>query len=214
MSRRTDVLGYFVVASILGCTSGDTPPQRTRIMTLEAAGERLSEISNAPVRDYSTRDFGRDRNLEARSVVVPARRSRQILQRIRGELAPGIVAFVGTTRWLGDEQHPGGEEIVIADGSSQFDILRVAQSDAVNYGMVTEDLIRKLAEYDRAYGIDIFHAETDTIEFRLLKLPDDMPGFCKELYKFCPDIVDQGAGTVEALQNEIGKSQQVFLWWD
>jgi len=183
-------------------------------MTLEAAAIRLSEISGAGVREYSTRDFGRDRNPEARSVVVPKAKSRQVLQRIRSELDPNMVAFIGTTRWLGDEKHADGEEIVVAKANSQFDILRVAKSDAVNFGMVTEDLIKKLTEYDRTYGIDIFHAETDTIEFKFSKPPADMRGFCKDLYKFCPDIVDQGVGTVEALENEIRRSQEVLLWWD
>jgi hypothetical protein len=183
-------------------------------MTLEAAAKRLSEISGTPVRDYSTRDFGRDRNPEARSVVVPKAKSRQVLQRVRRELDPTIVAFIGSTQWLGDEQHPDGEEIVVANAKSQFDILRVAQSDACNYDMMTEDLIKKLTEYDRAYGIDIFHAETDTIEFKFSKLPADMPGFCNDLYEFCPDIVDQGCGTVEALEDEIRRTQEVFLWWD
>lgn len=183
-------------------------------MMLEAAAKRLSEISGAPLRDYSTRDFGRERNPEARSVVVPKTQSRQLLEQIRNELGPNTIAFVGTTRWLGDEQHPDGEEIVVARGGSQFDILRVAQSDAVNFDMETEDLIQKLAEYNHAYGIDIFHAETDTIEFRFLKLPGDMPAFCKDLYEFCPDIVDQGVGSVEAMEREIRKTQEVFLWWD
>src|SRR5260370_26196597 len=183
-------------------------------MTLEAAAKRLSEISGAPVRDYSTRDFGRDRNPDARAVVVPKAKSRQVLQRIRRELDPTIVAFIGSTQWLGDEEHPDGEEIVLASAKSQFDILRVAQSDACNYDMLTEDLIKKLTEYDEACGIDIFHAETDTIEFRFLKLPADMPGFCNDLYQFCPAIVDQGVGTVEALEDEIRRTQEVFLWRD
>jgi hypothetical protein len=183
-------------------------------MNLDAAAKRLSEISGSPIRNYSTRDFGRDRNPNARSVVVPKARARQVLQHVRGELGPKLVAFIGTTQWLGNEQHADGEEIVVANGNSQFEILRVAQSDAVNYDMLTEDLIKKLTEYDRNYGIDIFHAETDTIEFRFLKLPADLRAFCEDLYEFCPDIVDQGVGTVEALETEIRRSREVFLWWD
>lgn len=183
-------------------------------MNLDSAAKRLSEISGSPIRNYSTRDFDRERNPDARSVVVPKAKARQVLQHVRSELGPGLIAFVGTSRWLGDEKHADGEEIVLAKGDSQFDILRVAQSDAVNYGMVTDDLIKKLTEYDRNHGIDIFHAETDTIEFRFSKLPVDVPGFCKDLYKFCPDIVDQGVGTVEALESEIRRTKEVFLWWD
>jgi hypothetical protein len=183
-------------------------------MNLDAAAKRLSEISGSPIRDFSTRDFGRDRNPDARSVVVPKAKARQVLQHVRSELDPGLVAFIGTTRWLGDEKHADGEEIVVAKGDSQFEILRVAQSDAVNHGMVTDDLVKNLTVYHRNYGIDVFHAETDTIEFKFSKLPADLPGFCKDLYMFCPDIVDQGVGTVEALENEIRRTQEVFLWWD
>lgn len=214
MIREGRFLGFLALV-LLGCASREElQPQRARIVNLDAAAERLSEVSGAPIRNYSTRDFGRDRYPDARSVVVPNTKAREILQQVRSELGPGLVAFIGTTQWLGDEQHADGEEIVVARGNSQFDTLRVAKSDAVNYDMVTDDLIKKLTEYDRDYGIDIFHAETDTIEFRFSKLPADLPGFCKDLYEFCPDIVDQGVGTVEALESEIRKTQEVFLWWD
>jgi hypothetical protein len=183
-------------------------------MNLDAAAKRLSEISGSPIRNYSTRDFGRERNPDARSIVVPKAKARQVLQRLRSELGPRLIAFIGTSRWLGDENHADAEEIVVANGDSQFDILRVAQSDAINYGMTTDDLIKKLTSYDRNYSIDIFRAETDTIEFRFSKLPADLPGFCTDLYRFCPDIVDQGVGTVEALETEIRRTQEVFLWWD
>jgi hypothetical protein len=183
-------------------------------MTLDAAGARLSEIAGEPLRPHSTQDFGREPYAEARSVVVPKTRSREVLEEMRRELGPSLIAFIGTTRWLGDERHDEAEEIVVAKGDSQFDILRVAQSDAVNYGKETEDLIRKLTEYDRAYGIDIFHAETDTIEFRLTRLPDDLRRFSRDLYEFCPDIVDQGVETVEALEQEIRRTGEVYLWWD
>lgn len=103
---------------------------------------------------------------------------------------------------------------MVASGDSQFDILRIAQSDAVNYDMMTEDLVRKLQEYDSKYGIDIFHAETDTIEFRFRSVPKDLSTFCSDLYKFCPDIVDQGVGTVQELEQEVAKTGTVFLWWD
>ena len=80
--------------------------------------------------------------------------------------------------------------------------------------METEDLVRKLQEYDAKYGIDIFHAETDTIEFRFRSLPEDLAAFCADLYEFCPDIVDQGVGTVEKLEEEVARTGTVFLWWD
>ena len=203
------------MACVLGCgVRQGAPPKPTPATTLEAAGERLAKVTGATLRGYSTCEFGRKRNPDARSVVVPKVKSRELLERIRGELGPGIVAFIGTTRWLGDEKHKGRVEIAMANATSQLDILRIARSNAHNYDMVTEDLVKKLAEYDRAHGIDIFHAETDTIELRLTKLPGDMAAFCRDLYGFCPDIVDQGVGSLAALEREIRKTREVFLWWD
>jgi hypothetical protein len=80
--------------------------------------------------------------------------------------------------------------------------------------METEDLIKKLREYDEQFGVDIFHAETDTVEFAFIHMPEDVAAFCTDLYEFCPDIVDQGTGTVERLRQEIKEREQVFLWWD
>jgi hypothetical protein len=80
--------------------------------------------------------------------------------------------------------------------------------------MGTEDLIRKLRQWDDAYGIDIYMADTDTIQLRLKRLPPDLPAFAKEVYAFCPDIVDQGVGSVEALEQAIRESREVYLWWD
>ena len=182
-------------------------------MTLEDAAARLAALADAPVRNYSTYDFGRERDPHARSAIVPHDRAAQLVQKLREQLGPNLICFIGTTHWLGDEQHDG-DEVVVAVGQTQFDILRVARSDAVNHGMETEELIKKLQEYDDQFGIDIFHAETDTIEFALIRRPENLTVFCRDLYEFCPDIVDQGTGTLARLEQEIKNRQQVFLWWD
>lgn len=207
------LLAILAFLAISGCSWQSATSQHGTAMSLDAASTRLAELARRPLRPFATRDFGRDRNSEAKSVVVPNEEALPLVTIIRAELGPGLLAFVGCTRSLADPPDEGSE-VVVACGNSQFDILRVAQSDAVNYDMETEDLIRKLEEYDSKYGIDIFHAETDTIEFRFKTMPSDLAEVCNDLYEFCPDIVDQGVGTVEELQNEIAKSGSVFLWWD
>jgi hypothetical protein len=183
-------------------------------MTLDDAAHRLGQISGAPARDYSTFDFGRDRDSDAKSVIVRAEQAPQILTQFRQELSADLIAYIGTTRWLSDEAREGDNEIVVAHGTSQFDILRLARTNAVNHEMETEDLIKKLQEYDARHGIDIFHAEADTVEFTLTRMTEDLRAFCEDLYQFCPDIVDQGLGTVQSLEEEIRTCGQVYLWWD
>ena len=38
--------------------------------------------------------------------------------------------------------------------------------------------------------------------------------FAREVYAFCPDVVDQGTETVEALAAEMKQENTVYLWWD
>ena len=185
----------------------------SKAMNLDDATARLSALAGKPARAYATRDFGREHNAAARSVVVREGVAPGLVEKMRHEIGPGLLAFIGCTRSLADPPDTGNE-VVVAPGDNQFDILRVAQSDAVNYDLGTEDLVRRLQEYDSKFGIDIFHAETDTIEFKCRSMPDDMPEFCRDLYDFCPDIVDQGVGTVEELEGEITRTGVVFLWWD
>ena len=127
----------------------------------------------------------------------------------------GYTAHLGTNRFLGDEKVADGEvELVVAPGANQFDIVRTARTDAINYGILTEAIIKRLESWDRAYGIDIVLANVDTIVFKLRKQPPDVVAFAKEVDAFCPDTVDQGAGTLDALAKDIGQRGAVSLWWD
>ncbi|MBL8921250.1 MAG: DUF4253 domain-containing protein [Myxococcaceae bacterium] len=172
------------------------------------------------VRQFSTRDFGREQHREGLSVVIggggPMVKddARAALDAVRKKLPVGCVAWLGTTRWLGAEKFDGKVELAIAQGVDQFDILRHAASDAVNFGLGTEDLVKKLAAWDRACRLDIIHAETDTIEFDLKGKLADPAAFAQEVYAFCPDVVDQGVGSEEALAEVIVETGRVYLWWD
>lgn len=192
---------------------GISMAQAKTISDLDAAGALLAKQSGQPLRSFSTRDFGRYKFHNARSVLVEPAMAGALVDRLRKQLAPGLVAFVGTGSSLANPPVQG-TEVIVGKGASQLDIVRIAASDAINYGMGTEDLIRKLKQWDDAYGIDIYMADTDTIQLRLKRLPPDLPAFAKEVYAFCPDIVDQGVGSVEALEQAIRESREVYLWWD
>ena len=175
------------------------------------------------VRPFSRCDFGREDNADCVSVVIPnyaeimvGEEAIAVLRRVRRALPENTVAWLGTTRWLGADRddNEGKVELAVGPGEDQFDILRHARSDACNYGMQTEDLVQRLREYDARYGIDIVHAETDTIELDLVRAVDDWGALAERLYELCPDIVDQGVGSVEALAEALADSNRVYLWWD
>ncbi len=194
---------------------------------------KLAEYTGRSVRNYSTCDFGSEKNLDCISVVIEragmfdpgdtldqmealseAQAEAEVLVfKIRRSLPAGVVCFVGTTRFPADGPVDGAE-IVIGPGDSQFDILKHARADAINYDMDTADLISKLKKYDQEFGIDIYHAETDTVEFMLRGLPSNLTALAEDLYKFCPDMVDQGLGSTEELEEDMRESLRVCLWWD
>ena len=203
----------------------------------EEASAKLAALSGLTVQDYCHCDFGRSTNPDCISVIVEEtkganpfqlvvdlldgvfantraeKQAVELIKELKKQLAPGLYTFIGTKRWLGTFK-PSGVEIVIGPGESQLDIVRHARTDAANYDLTTEDLVKKLSQYDKQFGIEITHAETDTIQFNMLTLPDDLPAFGQDLYAFCPDLIDQGCGSMDHLIHLIKQQKIISLWWD
>lgn len=203
----------------------------------DEASAKLSTISGLQVRNYSFCDFGREENPDCISVIVEEKKSANpfqavvglvdgvfgnpraekkaygFMRELRDQAVPGTVVFLGTTRFLGDFK-PDGVELVVGPGDSQLEIVRHARTDACNYDLTTDDIIKKLRQYDEQIGIDIIHAETDTISFKMLSLPGNLAAFAEDLYEFCPDLVDQGCGSVSELLELLRQERSIELWWD
>jgi hypothetical protein len=180
---------------------------------LEPAADILASLTSQDPRPYMTVDFGRQQQDGAVSVVVSENRGESLVRQLQDQLPDGLVGFIGTTRWLGEERHDG-VELVAGPGDTQIDIVRLARTDAINYGMETEEVAEKLSEWDERFGIRITQAETDTVQFDLVGYPDDLHTFAEELADFCPDIVHQGVGSVDRLVDMLDVTGRVTLWWD
>lgn len=135
--------------------------------------------------------------------------SEKILFRFREKLkSKGYLMFLS---------HVGFESpstISIIPSHNKFDILRLQKTDGINYDVENEDVINKLKEWDKQYGIDIVGADYDWVDLILLKQIEDVPKLAKEVYSFCPDVVDQGVGTIEELEKILKEHNRVYLWWD
>lgn len=184
-----------------------------RIHSLWEAGKALEKLAGSPPRSYMTFDFGRRKYPQAQSILVGEELAREWVDALQERLDGELVVFIGTTRWLGDEPEQG-VEVVVAKGETPFDILRLAQTDAANYDLSTEDIVTKLKELDRRYGIRLYAAQTDSVGFELLRQPTNPESFAEELYAFCPDLVDQGVGSVEHLAAYLKDHRDLHLWWD
>ncbi len=173
----------------------------------------LKQVTGGNIKDYMHVDFGRQKKPGVQSVLIAEDKSLSFLVKVRQKLPQGFAAFLGTDQWLGDDRFDG-VELIVVETRDQLDFLRWAESDGINYDLDTEDIIAKLQSYHDQFGINILQAATDTVVFRLLALPDDLMAFAHDLYEFCPDIVDQGCGSVAKLADIVDRTQKVFLWWD
>ncbi len=185
---------------------------RTDLLSL--AENILKKVTRLSVRPYSNVDFGREKYEGARSVIAKEPDVFQYLAKVRKKINnENLIAFVGTQMWLGNEKHEGFE-LVVCPGKSKIDALRIAQSNAINYDMETEDLVKWFEEKSKIYDFDIFIANTDTVVIDFLEMPNDVKKFAEEAYEFCPDIVDQNFNTLNAFVESIEATGMVSFWWD
>jgi hypothetical protein len=43
---------------------------------------------------------------------------------------------------------------------------------------------------------------------------DDLAAIARELSRLCPDLLDQGFGSIDRLAQALGASRRWTLWWD
>ena len=71
--------------------------------------------------------------------------------------------------------------------------------------------------WNALYGAEIVCFSSDTLECRVDRQPanrEQALALAREQYLYCPDIVDQGTGTIQALAAGLLASDGWFFWWD
>ncbi|SIO50570.1 DUF4253 domain-containing protein [Chitinophaga niabensis] len=106
------------------------------------------------------------------------------------------------------------DKIGVIKSNDQFDILRFMATDGINYDIENADVIEKLQQWHSKYPFEIVGAAQDWVEAKFVGALPDFNAFAQDVYDFCPDIVDQGTETVEALGDEMKNSAALYLWWD
>jgi len=86
----------------------------------------------------------------------------------------------------------------------KFQQLYEKQTNGINCGLDTDDIVERLEQWDALYNIEISDVEQDGLVVRLASLPDDLSAFTREIYEFCPDIIDQHFGCMDDMVDTIG----------
>lgn len=83
--------------------------------------------------------------------------------------------------------------------SDSFESIRAAQTNGANYDLDTDDIISRLEKWKTHCEFRVTSAGFDNIEIEFISLPEDMNAFARDLYEFCPDLVDQGTGCLHEM---------------
>jgi hypothetical protein len=205
----------------LPAESGDAPAEPAHGSNEERAHAFAAAIAartGGELVAYSTVDFGRGRKPGARTLLLDRAGRREgergiALVRLlrRMGLPPGVQVFANTLRNLSDDaEHLGRDHVVFVASTDPFEVIRVADVDPVNHDLAAEDVVDRLTRWHERHGVEIAAADTETIVFRFLRLPDGLEELTQEIVEFCPDLEE----TFEMEPDALAKSAWVWLWWD
>jgi hypothetical protein len=181
----------------------------------EAITKLVAQVSGSPVRAFSTRDFGREQYAGAVSVLAPAASARELVTKLRAQLPSGWVAFLGTSRWYGDEKHEGEVEVVVGPGratvSTSYESRRPTPSTSA---CTPRPWSRSCAPTTRSCRSTSGTQRRTRSSSTSRRCPPTSPRSRRTSTPFALTSWTRASGRSSALQRQIGATRALYLWWD
>ena len=105
-------------------------------------------------------------------------------------------------------------DVVILKAESAYDVINIVGTQAPNYGIGTNDIIERLKLWDNQVHFNFTVIDYDRVEAYMEQLPPDLKKFTKEIYEFCPDVIDQGYGSMKDMIKNYKEDKYFWMWWD
>lgn len=149
---------------------------------------------------------------EGATVPVPKDEARALIVRLHPELKKKGYLIFRSEQHFGFDGKP--DRVAVLKTTDPFEVLRVMGTNGINCDIDNAAVIAKMREWTGRCGLTLIGAGLDWCEALFGRPPSDMTAFAQEVYEFCPDIVDQGTGSVRKLAEEMKASGSLYLWWD
>lgn len=124
----------------------------------------------------------------------------------------GKGVFVYCVERAGASRSPG--RLAILPTTDLYDAIAAMRTDGANCDLGTLDVIAWLKSLEKRHPFHVEEIRHDLIAGRFAGALGTPAGLAQDMYTFCPDIVDQGVETVEALAKELETSGRLYFWWD
>ena len=208
-----------ILSTFLGCGQNLTEQERSLCQSLEISENVAAEIKTASKSVIEQlpqiNEYGEvlEEKFEGICSKVPT---------VNYMVSPKMLDFVSKNKSKFQERNynlfifDSGESnyLAVIKGKSYTEILKWRQTNGINYDIDTDSIISKLKEWKSKFDFILLGVGMDWLQIQFISHTFDFDEFAKEVYEFCPDIVDQGVGDVEKLASEMKRMNGVFLWWD
>lgn len=81
-------------------------------------------------------------------------------------------------------------------------------TNGCNCDISNKDILNKVQAWDKMLELEVLEITHDSVTIHFKSLPTDTKEFAEELYKFCPDIVDQHFGCFDEILTEMEEAEQ------
>jgi len=172
--------------------------------------ERLAGSAATPL--VGTDSVGDSLRTEGFAVSVPSARAERLVAAAQPRfLEKGFYLFRS-------EQHFGiagrSDRVALFPRSDRYEILRLMGTNGWNYDIGPDSIVAWLEALERDHPFVLTGMGFDWVEGRFRSAIGDADALARRFYAFCPDVVDKGMETVDALARELRDSQQLYCWWD
>lgn len=106
------------------------------------------------------------------------------------------------------------EKLCILPTTDKYNVIALHQTNGCNYGIGPGYVVEWLKKLEVEQPFVLTCIAHDTLAGHFLTQIEDPEGLAFRMYDFCPDIVDQGCGSIEVLAQSLQASSELFFWWD
>jgi hypothetical protein len=106
------------------------------------------------------------------------------------------------------------DKVGLLPTTDPYAVMALMDTNGDNYNIGTDGVIAWMKELQQEQPFILTGIGFDYMEGYLTSPVKDPDALAKRMYQFCPDIVDQGIGSVRALARDLRTVGTLYFWWD
>ncbi|MFT4602058.1 MAG: hypothetical protein ACI857_002244 [Arenicella sp.] len=104
-------------------------------------------------------------------------------------------------------------DVAILPCDNQFDLIKLLNTEGIDQDISNDEILEQMRTWDKEIGFNLVYCDNTGIDAYMENMPTDLNKFAKEVDSFCPYIIAEDAGTVEAYIEELKEDKYFYLWW-